>query len=510
MTDQSVSSVYQSSRMGRRSLRFQLVLILLALLLVSFVLVAAVTAVFLHRFLLDRLDQQLVAAGDRFAIALEHPSDHDTDDSAPFNAVTGQAAGTLGARIVAGRVTSAAVVGRSDSAAVTGADRALIGRLSAGADPRTVGFPDLGEYRVVVSRGADGDLLVTGLPEAPVDETVSHLLAVEAMVGGVALIIAGLAAAVSVRWSLRPLRRVASTARQVSELPLSTGLVQLPGDVPAPSGGTEVGQVADAFNRMLRHVGSALRQRHDSEDQLRRFTADASHELRTPITVIRSHAEYAQHAAGPLPPIASEALTRITAEAERMGRLVEDMSLLARLDAGRALARDPVELTRLVVEAVSDARVAGPTHRWLLDLPAEPVTVIGDTHALHQVLANLLSNARDHTPAGTIVTTSVRPPPEGDATCVSVHDNGPGIPSAEMPTIFDRFVRSEASRSRIEGSGLGLSIAAAIVNAHAGTIRVTSQPGDTTFIVSLPLVATTDGIEEGAGSPIPVGDDPQS
>jgi two-component system OmpR family sensor kinase len=260
---------------------------------------------------------------------------------------------------------------------------------------------------------------------------------------------------------------------------------------------------------MLRHVGSALRRRHDSEDQLRRFTADASHELRTPITVIRSHAEYAQHAAGPLPLIASEALTRITAEAERMGRLVEDMSLLARLDAGRALARDPVELTRLVVEAVSDARVAGPTHRWLLDLPVEPVTVIGDAHALHQVLANLLSNAREHTPAGTIVTTSVRPTLNGDATCVSVHDNGPGIPQPETPTIFDRFVRSEASRSRVGGSGLGLSIAAAIVNAHDGTVRVTSQPGDTTFIVSLPLVAPTDVIEEGAGSPIPVGDDPQ-
>jgi two-component system, OmpR family, sensor kinase len=217
MTDQSVSSVHQSSRMSRRSLRFQLVLILLALLLVSFVLVAAVTAVFLHRFLLDRLDQQLAAAGDRFAIALEHPTDNDTDDNAPFNAVAGQAAGTLGARIVAGRVTTAAVVGRSDGAGVTAADRALIGTLSAGADPRTVGFPDLGEYRVVVSRGADGDLLVTGLPEAPVDETVSHLLAVEAMVGGVALIVAGLAAAVSVRWSLRPLTRVASTARQVSD-----------------------------------------------------------------------------------------------------------------------------------------------------------------------------------------------------------------------------------------------------------------------------------------------------
>lgn len=508
MTDQSVSSADGSFRIGRRSLRFQIVLILLALLAVSFVLVAAVTAVFLHRFLLDRLDQQLAAAGNRFAVALEHPNDHDTDNATPFDAVTGQAAGTLGARIVAGRVTSADVVGRGDSTAVTNADRALIGTLPTGAAPRTVRFPDLGEYRVLVSRGADGDLLVTGLPERSVDETVSHLLAVEAVVGGVALIVAGLAGAVSVRWSLRPLTRVASTARQVSELPLSTGLVQLPGDVPAPPRGTEVGQVADAFNRMLRHVGSALRRRHDSEDQLRRFTADASHELRTPITVIRSHAEYAQHVAGPLPPIAAEALTRITAEAERMGRLVEDMSLLARLDAGRPLARDPVELTRLVVEAVSDARVAGPTHRWLLDLPAEPVTVIGDAHALHQVLANLLSNAREHTPAGTIVTTSVRPTPSGDATCVSVHDDGPGIPEPAMATIFDRFVRSEASRSRVDGSGLGLSIAAAIVNAHSGTMRATSQPGDTTFVVELPRVGRTGDIEEARSSPTSVGDEP--
>ena len=191
-----------------------------------------------------------------------------------------------------------------------------------------------------------------------------------------------------------------------------------------------------------------------------------------------------------------------------MGRLVEDMSLLARLDAGRPLARDPVELTRLVVEAVSDARVAGPTHRWLLDLPAEPVTVIGDAHALHQVLANLLSNAREHTPAGTIVTTSVRPTPSGDATCVSVHDNGPGIPEPAMATIFDRFVRSEASRSRVDGSGLGLSIAAAIVNAHSGTMRVTSQPGDTTFVVELPRVGRTGDIEEARSSPTSVGDEP--
>jgi two-component system OmpR family sensor kinase len=270
-----------------------------------------------------------------------------------------------------------------------------------------------------------------------------------------------------------------------------------------------VGQVADAFNRMLRHVGSALRRRHDSEDRLRRFTADASHELRTPITVIRSHAEYAQHAAGPLPPVASEALTRITAEAERMGRLVEDMSLLARLDAGRPLGQDPVELTRLVLEAVSDARVAGPTHRWLLELPAEPVTVIGDAHALHQVLANLLANAREHTPAGTIVTTSVRTTPSGEATLVSVHDNGPGIPDSARAAIFDRFVRSEASRSRVDGSGLGLSIAAAIVNAHGATIRVTSQPGDTTFIVELPRVATTGDIGEARSSPTPVGREPQ-
>ncbi len=171
------------------------------------------------------------------------------------------------------------------------------------------------------------------------------------------------------RLSLRPLDRVASTAQRVSELPLASGEVSLPERVANPGPGTEVGQVADAFNHMLEHVESALSERQASEDRLRHFVADASHELRTPVAVIGSHAEYALHTSPDLPAPVRQALGRISAESGRMGHLVDDLLLLARLDAGAPPARDDVDLTRLVLDAVSDARVTAAEHHWQLDLP---------------------------------------------------------------------------------------------------------------------------------------------
>jgi two-component system OmpR family sensor kinase len=177
---------------------------------------------------------------------------------------------------------------------------------------------------------------------------------------------------------------------------------------------------------------------------------------------------------------------RVESEAGRMTALVEDLLLLARLDAGRPLEAAEVDLTRLAVDALGDAHVAGPDHRWQLAVPDEPVTVIGDAARLHQVLANLLANARSHTPAGTSVTLSLFS--QGETASISVRDNGPGIPPALMPDIFQRFSRGEQSRSRAAGStGLGLAIVAAVVAAHHGRITVTSQPGDTLFTVDLPL-----------------------
>jgi two-component system, OmpR family, sensor kinase len=473
-----------------RSLRFQIVALLVTLLVVSFIAVGGVTAFALRGFLLQRLDQQLTAAGDRYSVSLEHPDDHDADnDTSQIGTVQGQAAGTLGARVLDGKVTAAEIVPHdADDATgptVTSSARRVLAGLRKTGHPRTIHLPHLGEYRITVLTGDDGDLLITGLPEHPVDDTIARLLLIEASVFAVALVITGSIGAASVRLSLRPLNRVAATAHEVSSLPLSTGTVSLPERVAVTAPNTEAGQVADAFNHMLEHVESALHDRHASEDRLRHFIADASHELRTPVAVIRSHAEYAQRAGGPdLAAPVTEALSRITAESDRMGHLVEDLLLLARLDSGRELEQVDVDITRIVLDAVSDARVTGADHVWRLDHPEEEQHVIGDRRALHQVLANLLTNARTHTPNGTTILTTVHSR-QPDRLVITVTDDGPGIPADILPRIFDRFVRADNARSGADGSGLGLSIVAAIVSAHGGSVQATSRPGATRFTVTL-------------------------
>jgi two-component system OmpR family sensor kinase len=476
-----------------RSLRFQIVALLLTLLIVSSVAVAGITALALRGFLLQRLDQQLTAAGDRYSVNLEHPNDHDADNSSQLGTVEGQAAGTLGARVLNGKVTAAQIVAHdaddTTGPAITTSARVVLAGLRPTDHPRTIHLPGLGDYRITVIAGADGDLLITGLPEHPVDDTIARLLLIEASVVAVALVITGSIGAASVRLSLRPLNRVAATAHEVSSLPLSTGTVSLPERVAVTVPGTEAGQVADAFNTMLEHVESALHDRHASEDRLRHFIADASHELRTPVAVIRSHAEYAQRTGGTaIPAPVTDALSRIAAESDRMGHLVEDLLLLARLDSGRELEQVDVDLTRIVLDTVSDARVTSPDHRWQLDLPENEIHVTGDGRALHQVLANLLANARTHTSPGTTILTALSSR-EPDTVSVTVTDDGPGIPDDVLPRIFDRFVRAEGARSGPQGSGLGLAIVAAIVTAHAGSLEATSQPGATTFLVTFPAQA---------------------
>lgn len=486
MADPNRAENRRRRRFRPGSLRTQLVIVVVALLSVSFVAVAGVTTFALRTFLIQRLDQQLVAAGNRFSLSLEHPNDHDADNSQQFSGTEGQAAGTLGARILNGRVTAIDVIAHdSDDPAVSPRDTQVVAALKPSSRARTLHLPDLGEYRVLVTAGDDGDILVTGLPQHAVDDTIARLLLIEISVFAAALLLTGIAAAYGVTLSLRPLRRVAATARAVSDLPLSTGTVSLPEPVSISASTSEAGQLAEAFNHMLEHVESALHDRHTSEDRLRHFIADASHELRTPVAVIRSHAEYAQRVDGARPPQVTEALARITAESDRMGQLVEDLLLLARLDSGRPLAQEPVELTRLVLDAVSDARMVSPDHRWRLDLPDHEVEVTGDSRALHQVVANLLTNARIHTPPGTTVTATLSETTEPARATISIADNGPGIPADILPRVFDRFVRAEQARAG-EGAGLGLAIGQAIVTAHGGQLSVTSEPGSTTFTVSLP------------------------
>ena len=334
-----------------------------------------------------------------------------------------------------------------------------------------------------------------------------------------------------VQLSLRPLRRVAATATRVTELPLDSGEVTLPAGVPDSDPRTEVGRVGAAFNRMLFHVERALGRRAASEARLRRFAADASHELRTPLSAIRGYAELALRHPGPVPEDVTHALRRVQSESARMTVLVDDLLLLARLDAGRPLEREPVDLSRLAIETTSDARVARGDHRWRLDLPDEPVLVEGDEHRLHQVLANLLSNAGKHTPPGSTVSVALTlgdatpgdafpggPPgtdpgvaagtaavqrgvaPPGPRVELSITDDGPGISSELLPELFERFTRGEAGRARDasaagKSTGLGLAIVDAVVAAHGGGIIVTSQPGMTRFAILLPL------LREPAGQP---------
>ncbi|MFF4948745.1 ATP-binding protein [Streptomyces chattanoogensis] len=472
------------TRILPRTLRGQLTAGLVALLALACVAVGVSTVFALEGFLVRRLDQQLTASAGRFAASLEHEARPDVDNRPDTR---GQSEGTFGARLLRGTPTRAAVVRAAADARVplTGADRRALAALPPDGTGHGIRLSALGRYRVNAVPGDDGDVLVTGLPLHPVEETVHRLEAVETAVFGGALVVTGVAGAMWVRLSLRPLRRVTATAASVADLPLASGQVAMPAPVPVADPRTEVGQVGTALNRMLGHVGNALERRQASEERLRYFAADASHELRTPVANVRGHAELALRHEGPVPSDVRRALDRIQSESERMSRLVDDLLLLARLDAGRALEHAPVDLTRLVLDATDDARAAGPDHRWLLDLPETAVTITGDTHRLHQVIGNLLANARTHTPAGTTVSVQLAADERG--TRLTVTDNGPGVPSEIQPEIFGRFVRADHSRSRAAGStGLGLAIVQAVVTAHDGTVTLTSRPGRTAFVVSFP------------------------
>jgi two-component system OmpR family sensor kinase len=472
-----------------RTLRARLTVGLVVLLAVSCAAVGVAAVVELNGFLTSRLDEQLSEAGTRFPASLEHGGrlldDHDGDE---YGDTRRQATGTFGARLLDGTVTNAAVVRPTDTrdVSLTAEDRKRLAAVPVdGTSGRTVELSSLDDYRVLATKGIDGDVLITGLPLEPVQATVHRLELVAGIVFGAALTVTGVVGALWVRWSLRPLSRVAATATRVSELPLASGEVALPPRAPESDPRSEVGRVAGAFNRMLGHVEDALTKRHASEERLRRFAADASHELRTPVASVRGHAELALLHPGPVPPEVTRALERIAAESSRMGDMVDDLLLLARLDAGRPLERAPVDLTRLVLDAVTDARAAGPGHRWELDLPEDPMTVPGDEHRLQQVLANLLANARVHTPVGTMVTVTLET--DGTTATLTVHDNGPGVPEDVQPGVFERFTRADRRRTEAPGggAGLGLSIVAAVIEAHRGGVNLESRPGSTTFTARL-------------------------
>jgi two-component system OmpR family sensor kinase len=474
------------SRLAGWSLRRRLLAGILALFALAFVIIGAVSTVAMRQVLVHQVDGQLTQTFRR-AGGFPPPGGPPFGGGRAPNFL-GQPPGTVNATIRNGQLTANVLDPDSSNSqrALTDEQRAALSSVPVDSHPHTVSLGDLGSYRVVASTVPDGDAVVmTGLPLRDVQDAVWLLVLIEGLVAVVGLLVVGFGGAAIVRLSLRPLRRVAATASRVAELPLARGEVDLSVRVPDADPRTEVGQVGAAFNRMLGHVGDALAIRHASETRVRQFVADASHELRTPLAAIRGYAELTRRGRDEVPADLAHAMGRVESESARMTTLVDDLLLLARLDSGRPLDREPVELSALVVDTVNDAHAAGRDHRWLLDLPDRPVSVPGDAARLHQVLANLLANARTHTPAGTTVVTTLTTTTDGCA-LVSVTDDGPGIPESLQAEVFERFARGDSSRSRAAGStGLGLSIVAAVVEAHGGQVSVQSRPGQTTFAVAL-------------------------
>jgi two-component system OmpR family sensor kinase len=362
-------------------------------------------------------------------------------------------------------------------------------------------IPGVGDFRVIRTRLLTATSQNTGATfkfyryiATPLADTQSTLLRFGLALGGIllgAIVLVALATWFIVSLALRPLRRVAATATEVSSMPLDRGEVDLSVRVPDADTDqrTEVGQVGLALNTMLGHVGNALQARQASESRVRQFVADASHELRTPLASIRGYAELTRRGNYDLPEDVTHSLGRVESEAVRMTTLVEDLLLLARLDEGRDIETGPLDLSRLLVDCVSDAYAAGPEHEWALDAPDDPVKIEGDGQRIHQVFVNLLANARVHTPPGTTVTVALSQTKSKTAV-VTVTDDGPGIPVGVRATLFERFARGDSSRSRASGStGLGLAIVKAVIDAHGGSVTVASVPGRTEFRIELPVVA---------------------
>ena len=473
------------------TLRSRLIALTVLLVAVTSVLIGGVMALVIRQSFVSQFDQQLVnsAQGVSRALAMN-------DGNVPLGQF-GVDSGTVLAYYPEYGEASGAMV--SDSNVAKSFTAAQLTQLKTGAhlDTERNGGPavartaelDGREYRVAVTNSPGGATLVVGKPTSVLNTEIAGALAPIAVVVLLAVLLSGLLGALVIGRALRPLRRVATVASTVASLPLERGDVELPERVPTEDTNphTEVGQVGAALNNLLDSVETALAVRQASEEKVRHFVADASHELRTPLASIRGYAELTRRFGGPLTEDVQHNIGRIESEAMRMTSLVEDLLLLARLDAERELETRDVDLSRMLVDVLSDANAAGPDHEWELDLPDDPVVVRGDEAKLQQVFTNLLANARVHTPAGTRVVLELTAPKDGHV-LARVRDDGPGIPEKLRPQLFGRFVRGDSSRARTTGStGLGLAIVNAVVQAHHGTVSVASEPGATVFTVQLPV-----------------------
>ncbi|MDB5067295.1 MAG: integral rane sensor signal transduction histidine kinase [Chloroflexi bacterium] len=468
------------------SLRRRLLITLCPLFVAALVLADAGTYVALRSFMLSRVDRQLrdghvgieLALAARANLIGSGPGGPGPDrPGGPVSLPSGTYAEL---RSPSGEVLASYSVGPADS----GGRPVLPATLTPGTSLlfTAPGSGGAGSYRVYVetaSGPAAGDLLMVAVPLDDVQSTLQQLLVLElAIAGGVTLLVV-LATTLLVRRGLRPLERIGSTARSIVLSDLSQRVT------PATER-TEVGRLGLALNSMLGQLEEAFTEREANEQRLRHFVSDASHELRTPLTSMRGYAELLRRN----PEMSAEDMTlamrRIDEETQRMGILVDDLLLLARLDQGRPLESRPVDLEALVADACADARAADGD-RAIGTRVTAPLVVAGDQMRLRQVLSNLLRNALVHTPPGTSVEVGLRR--DGGSAVLEVIDHGRGIAPEHAGRIFERFYRADAARSGDQGgSGLGLSIAAAVVQAHGGRIAVDRTPGGgATFRILLPL-----------------------
>ena len=452
--------------------RVTLIVAVLAIILSASTLLAARTMTY------NQVDNQLERAFTRQS----RPGS--TQDMAPGINVPGMSEGTVIAALTPAGDRLGSRVGDADIVRLTPEAWESLMSVPADGDKHTVSIPGMGEYRAEARVG--NNMVVVALPLSEQNRTLFWLTVMTAGLGVLAVVVAATATAALANRATRPLRALSRTAQEVSQLRLDQGEVTVPAPVEAAElpAEHEVAQLAIAFNHMLNNVQGALAARQASESKLRRFVADASHELRNPLAAIKGYSELAGRA-GPGAVDSTFALGRINAESTRMAKLVSDLLLLARLDAEPAVELRPVDVVETVLNAVADARAAGPGHVWRMELPEEGFDVLANADQLHQVVVNLLSNARNHTPAGTTVTTTVALR-QGRA-CIVVCDDGPGIADDVLPRVFERFTRGDAARthSATPSTGLGLAIVHAVVRSFGGATQVESRPGRTCFTVWL-------------------------
>src|SRR5437763_2377802 len=471
------------------SLRARLVLAVLVLALVGLAAADIATYASLESFLIQRTDNTLAAQHREVEAQLSGAG------GGPDR--VGALARTLPGLFVQARTLSGSVLGTAGPISPfreTGEDasppklpKSINLHPASGNDPDQVAYftapatagGNRYRLRASVDPGAPF-VLIVGTSLADVDSTLHRLFVIELLVTVGVLVGIAVLGLWLVRRSLRPLDAMGATAAAIAAGDLTRR-------VDVPSERTEVGRLGLALNAMLGHIESAFKARETSEQKLRRFVADASHELRTPLAAVRAYAELFRRGADRRPEDLERAMDGISRESARMSLLVDDLLLLARLDEGRPLERAPVQLDDVVADAVETARALEPERR--VDLDLQPLEVIGDQQRLRQVIGNLLTNTRAHTPADAPVHVTLAR--RNGSAVVRVEDGGPGMTEEQRERVFERFYRADPSRARARGgAGLGLAIVSAVTKAHGGDVSVSSEPGSgSAFEITLPLAA---------------------